>query len=71
MSWAEDEGYDGYDVEDFWDREPGWWRTRDGRQILISEMDDKHLLNAYKRTGTEELFQEMVLRLFLDKVAGS
>ena len=65
MSWLEDQGYDGYDEDDL---EPGWWRTRDGRQIKISEMDDKHLLNAYKRTNTEELFEEMVLRLFVERI---
>jgi hypothetical protein len=68
MSWAEDEGYDGYDHDDL---EPGWWRTRDGKRIKISEMGDKHLLNAYKLTTNEELFEEMVLRLFLDRVTGS
>ena len=65
MSWLEDQGYDGYDEDDL---EPGWWRTQDGRQIKISEMDDEHLLNAYKLTSNEELFEEMVLRLFDSRI---
>jgi hypothetical protein len=65
MSWLEDQGYDGYDEDDL---EPGWWRTRDGRQMKISEMDDEHLLNAYTLTSNEELFEEMVLRLFADRI---
>lgn len=30
---------------------------------------DDHLLNAYKRSGDKELFAEMVVRLFEQKVA--
>jgi len=65
MSWLEDQGYDGYDFDDV---EPGWWVTRDGRQIKITQMDDEHLLNAYTLTSNEELFEEMVLRLFASRI---
>jgi len=65
MSWLEDQGYDGYDFDDV---EPGWWVTRDGRQIKITQMDDAHLLNAYKLTSNEELFEEIVLRLFAERI---
>jgi hypothetical protein len=36
--------------------------------MKISEMDDEHLLNAYTLTSNEELFEEMVLRLFGSRI---
>jgi len=66
--------HDGYD-EDF---ENGWvnhaeiretdWVTRDGSVVMIQDMVDSHLLNAYKLTGDENLFAEMVVRLFETRV---
>ena len=70
MSWAEDQGLDCYD-----DNAPffrtGIWRTKTGKEIRINKMTDRHLFNAYELFRDKELFEEMVLRLFLDKVAGS
>jgi hypothetical protein len=40
------------------------WITRDGRAILIKDMEDRHLFNAYRYSQDSLLFQEMVLRLF-------
>jgi hypothetical protein len=40
------------------------WRTKDGRQLVIKDMDDEHLCNAYKQSGRADLFKEMVVRLF-------
>jgi len=40
------------------------WRTRDGRGILIKDMEDRHLFNAYRYSQDSLLFREMVLRLF-------
>lgn len=41
-----------------------YWTTKDGTKVLIGAMTDKHLLNAYKMIGDEDLFKEMVVRLF-------
>jgi hypothetical protein len=40
------------------------WTTRDGRQIPIKDMEDRHLFNAYRYSQDSLLFREMVLRLF-------
>ena len=45
------------------------WITKDGTSIAIGSMIDSHLLNAYKKTGDERLFKEMVVRLFEQRVA--
>jgi hypothetical protein len=44
------------------------WKTKDGRQLLIKDMDDAHLCNAYKQSGRADLFKEMVLRLFEERI---
>lgn len=44
------------------------WTTKDGQEITIKDMSDQHLLNAYKRFGREDLFKEMVVRLFEERV---
>lgn len=44
------------------------WTTKDGREIAIRDMDDIHLLNAYKYSQSGLLFREMVLRLFEQRV---
>lgn len=45
------------------------WTTKDGREIAIRDMDDKHLLNAYRYSQNSLLFREMVLRLFEERIA--
>ena len=47
------------------------WTTKDGRQIDIRDMDDKHLFNAYRHSQDRLLFREMVLRLFEAKLKES
>jgi hypothetical protein len=44
------------------------WTTKDGRQIPINTMTDSHLFNAYMKTRDEDLFEEMVLRLFKQRL---
>lgn len=44
------------------------WTTKDGREIVIKDMDDKHLFNAYRHSQDRLLFREMVLRLFEAKL---
>jgi hypothetical protein len=47
------------------------WRTKDNRELAIKDMEDSHLLNAYKQSGRGDLFKEMVVRLFEARVKGS
>jgi len=64
--------YDEYDIDRELDN--GWvnhaeirendWVTKDGTVMMIKDMTDSHLLNAYKMSGQEDLFAEMVVRLF-------
>ena len=44
------------------------WTTKDGREIAIKDMEDGHLLNAYKHSQNGLLFREMVLRLFEESI---
>ena len=68
--------YDHYpDDESPWERKQAranfrkeTWETHDGKKILISEMKDSHLWNAYKYSQDGLLFREMVLRLFEMKI---
>jgi hypothetical protein len=73
--WESEFGGDASYVEQIWeDREARRnfrtevWRTRDGREIAIRDMDDSHLLNAYRHSQSGLLFREMVLRLFEERV---
>jgi hypothetical protein len=65
--------HDGYDESDYGQvthdeiREIDWV-TKNGSVVMIKDMVDLHLLNAYKLTGDENLFAEMVVRLFETKL---
>jgi len=45
------------------------WLTKDNRRIQIGRLKDSHLLAAYRRTGDGNLFKEMVIRLFEQRIA--
>jgi hypothetical protein len=44
------------------------WTTKDGRNIAIKDMEDRHVLNAYRHSQSGLLFREMVLRLFEERL---
>ena len=47
------------------------WTTKDGREIPVRNMEDSHLLNAYRQSQYQPLFREMVLRLFETRIKES
>lgn len=66
--------------EEMWYNEPSksfeeerrnMWRTANGTYISVCDMTDSHLLNAFNKFQDEMLFQEMVYRLFKQRVEGS
>jgi len=44
------------------------WITKAGDAVRICDMTDKHLFNAFNLTKDETLFQEMVWRLFEQRI---
>ena len=66
MSWAEDNGIDIGDWDDFDQDALGddEWLTRNDEVIKISDMTNQHLYNAYRLTGNDRLQREVLLRLF-------
>jgi hypothetical protein len=62
-------------AEDAWEKQEAKrnfrteiWTTKDGREIAIKDMENKHLFNAYRHSQDNLLFREMVLRLFEIKI---
>jgi len=44
------------------------WVTKSGTTVMIKDMANSHLLNAYKISRDADLFAEMVVRLFEAKL---
>ena len=70
--WADmyDYGYELTDSIQHKDIRASKWNCKDGTQIAIGDMTDRHLLNAFKMFRSENLFREMVVRLFEQKIMG-
>lgn len=73
--WVSEFGGESLLAQDAWERQEARrnfrtevWTTKDGREIAIKDMDDKHLFNAYRHSQDRLLFREMVLRLFEAKL---
>ena len=45
-----------------------YWETKTGDLILIEEMSDSHLLNAFKKCKDKRLRDEMLIRLFAERI---
>ena len=65
MSWAEDEGIDGYWGDDFdqspqFEYETGIWATAEGKRLKISEMEVSHLKNviAWLKRAKDKVMEE-------------
>ncbi len=44
------------------------WVTKTGSEVRVCDMTDEHLFNAFNLTKDETLFQEMVWRLFEQRI---
>jgi len=67
--WMYDDYPTGYGPKNrFDDFRSDLWEMKDGTQIEIKRMSFKHLLNAYKMFGDERFRDEMLIRMFEDKL---
>jgi predicted transcriptional regulator len=68
MSYAEENGYDigegDWSKSSVKELRENLWITKEGEKIMIKNLDNRHLFNAYMKSGNETLFKEMVIRLF-------
>ena len=60
--------WDAHDPDPFKTVRKREWLTKAGDAVRICDMTDKHLFNAFNLTKDETLFQEMVWRLFEQRV---
>ena len=73
--WESEFGGESFLAQDAWEAKEARrnfrtevWTTKDGREIDIKDMEDRHLFNAYRYSQDKLLFREMVLRLFENRI---
>jgi len=44
------------------------WTTANKEVLLLKDMADEHVLNAYRKTDDFSLFKEMVIRMFEERI---
>ena len=64
MSWAEDMGFDGYEVPTDVPKYDDTWLTKTGESMRICDMTNDHLYHAYRMFNDHRLHREIILRIF-------
>jgi hypothetical protein len=63
--WMMDGDFDGFGPKNRFDEfRDDLWGTKDGNNIAIKNMSDRHLLAAFKMFGDQRFRDEMLIRMF-------